>query len=65
MYVVCNVTYALVEYSVGLNKELNDVLLSLPAKYLGWDKTRNGMTERNGDKTRNGMAERNGGTEWG
>ena len=34
MYVVINVTYVLVEYSVGLNKELNYVLLSLPAIYL-------------------------------
>ena len=34
MYVVCNVTYVLVEYSAGLHKELNYVLLSLPAIYL-------------------------------
>ena len=33
MHVVCNVTYVLVEYSVGLNKKLNYVLLSLPAIY--------------------------------
>ena len=36
MYFVCNVTYVLVEYSVGLNKKLNYVLLSLPAIYLLW-----------------------------
>ena len=34
MYVACNVTYVLVEYSVGLKKELNYVVLSLPAIYL-------------------------------